>query len=401
MQSLIALQVLGSMGLNVAVIHYISNQISTVEFSAGQITGPKPRVDEIFFVLRYSLKWYLVASFAVLIILIPLGCLFFEANQTEQISAIKAWSVLCVSTALNFILVWLLTILDGFDKVELASKYRLIQLFVAYPLTWFFLYLGWGLVAFGIGQLIGVLVTTIVVVRFLHPLLLDFKTFWQRNSNVNWTAPFWDFQWRIALSWICGLFIFSILSPILLIYSGAVAAGQFGLALHIFRSLAAVSNSFMEVRQPLLGKMIAQNMTSDLDRVYKQTLGISLSSFFLLGLFALFAIGQLIIHTDLLFGRLPSMPLLFMMFLVGVTYLIRMSQATYTRAHKTEPFLKVEIVCALSTFLCAVTLIPKFGLSGAVVAYFLGSACFGLFAGVFVFRRFRMAKGYQPLFRRD
>ncbi len=397
MQSLIALQVLGSMGLNVALIHFLSNQISAIKFDQGRMSGPEAPASEIFFALRYTFKWYCMASLAVLVVLSPLGVVFFENNSEKLAGLNGAWITLCLSTAANLLLIWLLTILDGFNKVELASKYRLFQLFVAYPLTWIFLAFDFGLLSFGIGQLIGVICTILAVLLLLKPLLIDFKVFWGKNRQKKWHAPFWNFQWRIALSWISGLFIFSIFSPLLLVYGGSIIAGQFGLGLHIFRSLAAISNSFMEVRQPLFGKLISEGEISKLDETYKKTLFMTLISFFASGLFLLTMIWLVGSYTDIFIERLPNIFLLGVMFFVGVAYLIRMSQATYLRAHKEEPFLKVELSNALVTGLCAILLIPNIGLNGAVIAYFIGSFCVGLVMGTTVFQQFRKLKGYPHL----
>ena len=397
MQSLIALQVLGSMGLNVALIHFLSNQISAIKFNEGRISGPEVPASEIFFALRYTFKWYCAASIAVLVVLSPLGIVFFESNSEKMVGLNGAWATICLSTAVNLLLIWLLTILDGFNKVELASKYRLCQLFVAYPLTWILLAFDFGLLSFGIGQLIGVIFTMFAILLLLKPLLIDFKVFWEKNRQTKWRAPFWNFQWRIALSWISGLFIYSVFSPLLLVYGGSIIAGQFGLGLHIFRSLAAISNSFMEVRQPLFGKLISEGKISELDKTYKKTLCITLVSFFAFGVFLLSMIWLISSYTDIFIERLPNISFLGVMFLVGVAYLIRMSQATYVRAHKEEPFLKVELCNALVTGLCAILLIPNVGLNGAVMSYFIGSFCVGLVLGTTVFTQFRKLQGYSDL----
>lgn len=59
-----------------------------------------------------------------------------------------------------------------------------------------------------------------------------------------WMADVWPFQWKIGVSGLAGFFIFQAFSPILLLEKGAVAAGEFGLAVAIMNLMIAVTTAY-------------------------------------------------------------------------------------------------------------------------------------------------------------
>ena len=67
----------------------------------------------------------------------------------------------------------------------------------------------------------------------------------------------WAFQWRIAVSWLCGYFIFQLYNPVLFAYHGAVTAGQMGMSLSLANALISVAISWVNTKAAPFGAMIA------------------------------------------------------------------------------------------------------------------------------------------------
>ena len=55
-------------------------------------------------------------------------------------------------------------------------------------------------------------------------------------------------QWRIAVSWMCGYFIFQLFVPVLFAYRGPLEAGQMGISLSISNVLASVAISWVNTK---------------------------------------------------------------------------------------------------------------------------------------------------------
>ena len=60
--------------------------------------------------------------------------------------------------------------------------------------------------------------------RLLGPLL-QYPT---QDERVDWRTEIWPFQWRLAVSWLCGYFTFQLFNPILFAVRGPIEAGQMG-----------------------------------------------------------------------------------------------------------------------------------------------------------------------------
>jgi len=79
-------------------------------------------------------------------------------------------------------------------------------------------------------------------------------------------------QWRIALSWISGYFAYSLFTPVLFHYQGAVVAGQMGMTWAFVGALVTVHRAGLAPRAPTFGMLIAQRKYGELDRIFWQTL---------------------------------------------------------------------------------------------------------------------------------
>ena len=180
------------------------------------------------------------------------------------------------------------------------------------------------------------------------------------------------YQWRIALSWVSGYFIFQLFNPILFATEGAVIAGQMGMTLTALNAIQAFSISWLNTKVPVYSSLIAQKKFSNLDYLFNKTLkqmtficGSLLLTFLaficILRGFRVALNGSLIADRFLTF--VPMCLMLIPVFLQQFTN----SWATYLRCHKKEPFLAISIIngllCLLSTFFLG----KIYGLYGVVI----------------------------------
>lgn len=399
MLGLIGLQVFGSMGLNIAQIHFMSGLSPNLRNNALIPVERNPKNQEFFFILRFTLKWYSTAAFFMLIALVPLGLLFYERANLLNFNVGLTWIGLCFFASFNFFVIWLTTIHEGLGNVEKASQARLLQLLISNSFIWVSLSVDWGLVSFAIGNTIGVLVV-FVFLSFDHRFILaNLFRFCIRNIKVRWKSTFWSFQWRIGVSWISGFFIINLFNPLILFFHGPVLAGQFGLSLHVVRSLASIANAVVEVQQPKYGKLLTEGLAAEMDVILKKTTAVSLTIFsigvlgFLIGMQILSSYVQGLEHR-----LLPSSELLLLSIIVGSS-LVSLSISVYLRSHKLEPFLGISVLNALVTICLSLLLVPFFKTHGAIISYFCGTVIIGLIGALIIFAKFRNTMSYGSLFR--
>ena len=187
-------------------------------------------------------------------------------------------------------------------------------------------------------------------------------------------AEIFPYQWRIALSWVSGYFIFQLFNPILFATEGAVVAGQMGMTLTALNAIQSFSFSWLNTKVPLYSKLIALKDYVQLDSIFVKTLKqMTFICLFLLvsfyGFVAVLRITQFRLGETIFADRfLDYLPMLLMMLPVFLHQFIN-SWATYLRCHKREPFLVLSIVagvlCMGSTFIFG----NLYGLYGITIGY--------------------------------
>jgi Na+-driven multidrug efflux pump len=170
------------------------------------------------------------------------------------------------------------------------------------------------------------------------------------SHRMNWRTEIFPLQWRIAVSWISGYFIFQTFTPLVFAHQGAVEAGRFGVALTIFSSLSALGMSWVNASASQMGQYVSRGERNQLNALFKR---VSLSSTlftFSAGLcFLLFVWGLRCFGVPVA-QRIASLPIIACLALVSAVNAFINGAAVYMRAHKQEPMLAPSVVGGIITF---------------------------------------------------
>ncbi len=182
------------------------------------------------------------------------GSVFFRAAASWRPREWQAvWGCSSPAPRVNLYLSPMLAVLEGCGRVGEVARLRLAQSIIGYLLLWLGLALGVGLWAMPAVPLPAAAYTAYWLRTQPHPLG------WLRahqpadpSHAVDWRSEVLPFQWRIALSWISGYFIFQLFTPLTFARQGAAAAGRLGIALSIFTALLTLGMSWVNARLPAL-----------------------------------------------------------------------------------------------------------------------------------------------------
>src|ERR1035441_8019320 len=108
----------------------------------------------------------------------------------------------------------LFSFLEGCGRIPQVARMRFTQAFAGSLMAWTALCLHHGLFAPAMiisGQAIAGGCFLFTQRRLLLPLLRHTTSV----HIVSWRREIWPFQWRIAISWLCGYFIFQLFNPVL------------------------------------------------------------------------------------------------------------------------------------------------------------------------------------------
>jgi hypothetical protein len=202
---------------------------------------------------------------------------------------------------------------------------------------------------------------------------------------VSWRREIWPFQWRIAISWLCGYFIFQLFNPVLFAYRGATEAGRMGMSLTVASALSSVAISWMSTKASPFGTLVARHEYGTLDRLFFRTLwqsALLLAAGAVVLLLGLAVVAQRFPYLAVRVLPLPVFGLLLATVFCNHIYI---SEALYLRAHKREPFLPFSIAIGILTA-CGTLFMGKFwGAQGVILGYFCTSGIFGLAFGTYIF----------------
>jgi hypothetical protein len=217
----------------------------------------------------------------------------------------------------------------------------------------------------------------------------DLLQFREEGSHVRWRTEVWPMQWRMALSWVGGWFVFQVFSPVVFAYQGAAAAGRMGMTVTLSQAVVSIGSAWTTPKAAVFGQLAAQRDYRAMDRKFRDVLRQSVGLVALVGVAVVAGVivARAIGHplADRLLGPWPTAALMG----VAVANQVVFAQAVYLRAHKEEPLLRVTLVLGAAV---AVTswLLARFATVDAVAfGYFLLTIVVFLGGGTLIFVRKR------------
>lgn len=387
--SILALQIFFELGLNGIITQYVAHEVSHLQwYSARSLGGSKQHLSRLSSLLHLGVKWYSIIAGALFLVLLFTGFVFFNKYDTSggAVKWIIPWIILSFSTSIAFLLNPILAFIEGLGKVKEIAKFRLIQQIFTSLSVWTCLFAGTKLYTSGISNILGLLIFLCLLLFYKYRKLI--ASIWSElgTERVSYKDEIFPYQWKIALSWVSGYFIFQLFNPVLFAAEGAIVAGQMGMTLAALNGVFSLSFSWISTKVPLFSGLIAQKKFTQLDNVFNKTLSQSVAINGL-GLIILFAFIFGLRYFGLQLGNrfLPYFPLLLMMVPIFLNQFIA-SWATYLRCHKQEPFLVPSIVGAFATSLSTVILGSYFGVIGMTMGYCFLTIFLGFVWGLIIFR---------------
>jgi len=375
--SLAGIQVFFELGFTGIMTQYVAHEVAHLKLLPNnEYEGEEKYISRLAYLMRFCLKWYLVITVLFLVVVIIVGLVFFEKNDTSEgyVDWIWPWILMSFATAVKLFQSPFNAILIGLGKVTEMNKVLFYQQLFAPASLILSLFMGLKLYSVGISIIVGAIVWFTYV--FCTPLLKLVYKLWRHHisEKVSYMKEIFPYQWKIALSWISGYFIFQLFNPVLFATDGAVVAGQMGMTISVLTGVQSLSLSWQNTKIPRYSGLIEMKQFKELDRLFnlttKQMTVVSLFINMLLIGFIIIVNKYNIVFWGIDFSnRFLSISMFCIMALAIFLNQIIYSWATYLRCHKQEPYLVLSVVegllCLISTFFFG----KMFGLVGIVLGY--------------------------------
>lgn len=389
--SLIALQIVFELGFSFVILQMASHERAHLTFEDGDIiSGNRAAHDRLASVLQKTVRWYAVAAVLLAVFLLIAGSYFFSTYHQggASIHWRLPWYADTLAATLTFQLDPVLSFMEGCGFVARVARLRLAQALTGSTLAWLALASHHGLFAPALTIAGNALVSLIWIVRRRRLLL----PLWRHDpgcNKIHWMKEVWAFQWRIAISWLCGYFIFQLYNPVLFAYRGPVVAGQMGMSLNFCNALSSIAISWVNTKAAPFGSLVARKEYAQLDRLFFKALRQS-SAVCSVGALVLWFAAIYMNWTGTGFARRLLDPIsLGILLLATLLNIVVASEAIYLRAHKQEKFLLNSVLGAILIGSSTVVLGKSYGALGVVTGSLLIGLLMGLPLGTYTFLKYR------------
>ena len=388
--SLVAIQMIFELGFSFVILQMASHERARLSISIDyEITGDPVAHARLASVIQKSVRWYSVAAVLLAATLVPVGFHFFSTHQHagQAVFWRFPWCLAALMAALNFQIDPFLSFLEGCGYVPEVARLRFMQSVAGSLLAWGALASHHGLFAPSM-MLLGMASSALVWLVRKRKLLLGLLRYRTEEHRIRWAEEVWPFQWRIAVSWFCGYFIFWLFNPVLFAYRGPVEAGQMGMSLSLVNAILNVAISWISTKSAPFGTLIARKEYRQLDRTFfkalRQAFVVSLAGALTAWLGCVYLNFQ---HLRFALRLLDPFTLGLLLVLM-ITNVVIFSEAIYLRAHKQEVFFINSIVGAVTVTLFTLIFGRYYGARGIAISCCVGNI-FGLVWATYKFRKYR------------
>jgi O-antigen/teichoic acid export membrane protein len=391
--SLVALQIVFELGFSFVILQMASHERAHLSISSNyEISGDPIAHARLASVFQKSVYWYAVAAVLLAVTLLLGGFHFFAVHQhsSQAVDWRLPWTMVAVTASITFQLDPVLSFLEGCGFVAKVARLRFAQAITGSFLAWMAFLAHHGLFAPAM-MILGNVSASCLWLFGKRRLLLGLFRYRTAQHGVKWRKEVWPFQWRIAISWLSGYFIFQLFNPILFVYRGPVEAGRMGMSLSLASALQAIAISWLNTKSAPFGTMIAKKNYDELDRSFFQALKQSIVVF-LAGATIIYCLSLYLTEAHIQFAqRILAPPILSILLLSTAINVTVFGQALYLRAHKQEKFLFNSVVGAILVASSTYFLGRSYGAAGMVIGNFVIALTFGLPSALFVFIKYRRA----------
>jgi len=396
--SLVSLQVVFELGFSFVIQQLAAHECVHLEFGPnGSIGGDPGAHARLASALRLSVRWYTIASVAMVVVLAPLGIVFFSRNAAAGVVHVAwqgPWLVAVLASSVSLWCMPFYSFLEGCGHVRAVAAMRFRQAVAAALFAWAPLFLHHGLYSPAM-VIVGQIATGLLYVATHRRLLTGLLRHRACAEAIEWKREVWPFQWRIAVSWMCSYFTAQVFIPILFALRGPVEAGQMGMSLSITGYMTVLALVWTTTKSTPFGNLIARRAFQQLDDLFRRALGRSLAAFTVIALAVCAGTALLPFIAPRLAARLVTPEIFAVLVLTAGAKCVIQCLATLLRSFKTEPFLAQSLVVTTLTLTFATLTAPRWGNAGVALSYLAATVVAGLPLALAIFLRTR--RGYMAL----
>jgi hypothetical protein len=372
--NLLALQIFVELGLSTVITIFAAHEWSTLSFDEKQcVTGDPHSFARLAVLAKRALRWYVAGACILLLVLYVAGSAILNTagGGGRSIDWHEPWMALCILSAAGLALTPGWALLLGCGQVAEVNRFRMWETIGRSLVLWAAIASGaqlWAIVlsaAFSVAWTVAFLVGRYLV--FFRSLLTS-----KAEGVLDWKREVAPLQWRIAISWICGYFAFSIFTPVMFLFLGPMAAGQMGITWAIVSGVSGLAATWAQVRSPAFANLVARKEFAALDSLAVKIAAVAVTTSIAASLVVISGLLALDYYRPDLAVRFLPVAAIAVFLLADFPHQLSIVQSTYLRAFKREPFLSVSVVSGAAIGIGTIMLTGAIGPMGPALSYLTG-----------------------------
>lgn len=371
--SILSIQIFIELGLGGIITQFVAHEFAFLHIDEkNQITGENNHLSRLSTLIRFFIKWYICAAIALFVLLFIVGFFFFS-NYSESNTVVEwkiPWLILILATSFNLLLSPLFAFFEGIQRIKEVAFIRMITQICSLFCIWAILICGGKLYTASFTSLMNFAISLLLLFHYKGLIkYLKSVSMVKPEKSVGYFKDIFPYQWRIALSWMSGYFIFQLFNPILFAFCGPETAGRMGMTLTVLNGILNLTLTWTTTNIPIWSAMIALKNYSELDLSFYKVLKAS-STVCLIGILLFLLILYILKYEQIsIFHRFLPLYLTGVLSITIFANNIINAWATYLRCHKKEPFLVQAILVGLCSAFSTFTMAKLIGIEGVVLGY--------------------------------
>jgi len=365
----VAMQVFLEMGFSQNILQFASHEFAKLHFTPTRtVEGDPVAKSRLISLGRLAFGYYGVAALIFLLAVGVGGHVFFTVSGRPGVHWQGAWWLIAVTAAGSLAVNPAWSLLQGCNQMAEVAKFNFWAALASFGANAVALICGAGIYASAIGAAFSLLLSVAYLVWRWRPFFRQLLELPQ-HGRVSWKHEIWPFQWRIAVSWMSGYFVFDVINPIAFYFCGAVEAGRLGMSLQLVRMIANVALQWIYTKAPQFGMLVAARAWREFDALWRRSAGQTFI-FYLLGLSAFLLAIPFI---GLLLPSVPARlaPLAVNAWLALIPQVLIGAMCMELRAHKREPLMWASVANAVLSVGFMLALVRTWGIAGEAAGYAL------------------------------
>jgi O-antigen/teichoic acid export membrane protein len=372
----VAMQVFLEMGFSQNILQFAAHEFSKLHFTPqGTLAGDPVARSRLISLGRLAFRYYALAALIFLVAVGIGGHIFFSISTNHHLGEHGvawqgAWWIIAAASALVLAVNPAWSLLEGCNQVTILAQFRFWSSLAVFGANAVALICGAGIYASAVGAVFSLLFSVAYLFLRWRPFFREFLE-QPQHGEMSWQHEIWPFQWRIAVSWMSGYFVFDIINPIAFYFCGPVEAGRLGMSLQLTRMIFNISMSWISTKAPRFGMLIASRAWSEMDALWRRST-IQSFVFYLLGYGAFLAA---IPFAGQFFPTVPNRlaPFAVNVWLGGalVTQVLLGAMSMELRGHKREPMMWIAVLGAVLSLILMLLFVRSWGITGEAAGYAL------------------------------